>query len=98
MARGIVEMREGDLGTGVYFTESLDSALLSAGFEDGRCYILLCRVACGQPSGQFDKDSMVVKISVLRPEVVIWQEEQVYPEYILELCTERTGTTQTFEG
>lgn len=87
-------------GRGIYCTESLDKSLSYAAAEDGPSFVLLCRMASGRPfctdepedqvahlnARDLGKDSVLANPGGAGPlECVALQEDQVYPEYILEL-------------
>lgn len=88
-------------GVGVYFSDCLDKSLTYTMPEsDGTRYVLLCRMLCGDPyytEDELDKSAadqarQSSKNSVLanptnnvHREFVALTEDQVYPEYILEL-------------
>merc|ERR1712098_557953 len=96
-------MRVSRYGHGAYFAENLDKSLTYAkDAGNGIKYALLCRVCCGQMhytekdmeidvhkrAQQDGKDSVLASPSRGDPrEFIVLGEEQVYPEYILELDT-----------
>lgn len=90
-------------GRGVYFAEALDKSLAYAAEGGGSSFVLLCRVACGdayhttarEDAGAHLKALEAGKDSVLADpegsglrEFVALREDQIYPEYILELALE----------
>merc|ERR1719282_1928921 len=88
-------------GTGVYLADSLDKSLTYAPEDDGIRFVLLCRMACGETlyteeledvtactrACQNKKDSVIADPNAhgIR-EFIALQEEQIYPEYLLELA------------
>eukprot|EP00930_Biecheleria_cincta_P059731 TRINITY_DN45458_c0_g1_i1.p1 TRINITY_DN45458_c0_g1~~TRINITY_DN45458_c0_g1_i1.p1 ORF type:complete len:681 (-),score=84.24 TRINITY_DN45458_c0_g1_i1:363-2405(-) len=76
---------------GTCLFESLDAALRDAVSTDGLIYAVMCRVICGVPTEDISKTveppdcALVVAEAKSRREVVIWEQDQVYPEYLLEL-------------
>jgi len=93
-------------GRGVYFAENLIKSLDYTLEENGTSFVLLCRVACGEPAYTEAWEDSTATITALRagqdivvanPEglgprefVALW-EEQVYPEYIIELVRRDTA-------
>lgn len=87
-------------GNGAYFADEVSKSLFYATESDGKRYILFCRVACGQfyyteqasdqsataKAKSEGKDSTLANPGGMGPrEFVVFQESQVYPEYILEV-------------
>merc|ERR1740123_1004392 len=86
-------------GPGAYFAESLGKALAYSMDEAGAKYVLLCRVACGEfyytegtERDATDRARQCGKAAVLANpqqrgprEFVVFDAEQVYPEFFLEL-------------
>merc|ERR1712232_724205 len=84
-------------GPGAYFAEELGKALAYS-MGDTKC-VLLCRVACGEiyyteasdcdaslKASQSGKDLVLANPQRLGPrEFVALRQEQIYPEFILEL-------------
>jgi len=92
-------------GRGVYFAEELNKSLGYAAEKDGRCWVLLCRVACGrlyetdspeEPEAHLRAREAGVDAVLATPrgcgprEVVALEDNQIYPEYILELAPEQS--------
>jgi len=87
-------------GIGAYFAEDVGKSLSYATEIDGKRYLLLCRVVCGQlyftekahePSATAaaiaaGKDATLANPEKKGPrEFIVFEEAQVYPEYILEV-------------
>lgn len=87
-------------GPGAYFSEGLSKALAYAMDEEGAKYVLLCRVACGRfyeadggldpvassKASQGGQDAVLARAQEgAAREVVALHQEQVYPEFVLEL-------------
>jgi len=88
-------------GAGLYFSDSLDKCLTyTTPDEEGIRYVLLCRMLCGDVhytdqegnenatdiARQYSKTSVLANPSKKGPhEFIALSEDQVYPEYILEL-------------
>merc|ERR1712216_61971 len=88
-------------GKGAYFAEDLEKSLSYAPIDgDGRQWVLLCRVLCGDMyytevgslpgavdlARQAGKDSVLANPDARGPrEFIMPTTDQVYPEHILEL-------------
>jgi len=87
-------------GEGAYFAETLNKSLDYAQEENGLKWVLLCRVTCGEyyyteenvetdahrKAAAGGKDSVLANPKKQGPrEFIVLHEEQVYPEFILEL-------------
>lgn len=101
--RGFNINREGScprFGHGAYFADEVSKSLSYAEESDGKRYLLLCRVVCGQmhyteqshdqtasdTSRRLGKDSLLVNPDKKGPrEFIAFEESQVYPEYVLEV-------------
>jgi len=96
-------------GNGAYFAESLDKSLSYATEEGGVKYALLCRVTCGEfyyteenwesdasiKAENLGRDSVLANPNKDGPrEFIVLTEEQVYPEWILELAPGRDPETE----
>jgi len=105
IARGKGTSKHGKrFGEGAYFAEDLDKSLSYATpDENGRTWVLLCRVVCGdyyytenkkevdahQQSSRAGKHSVLANPEKKGPrEFIIQMEKCVYPEFCLELDVE----------
>eukprot|EP00930_Biecheleria_cincta_P052589 TRINITY_DN3783_c0_g2_i4.p1 TRINITY_DN3783_c0_g2~~TRINITY_DN3783_c0_g2_i4.p1 ORF type:complete len:944 (+),score=114.28 TRINITY_DN3783_c0_g2_i4:37-2868(+) len=87
-------------GNGVYLAEDLDKSLSYAPEVSGRRHVLLCRAVCGDmhyteqhwessadsTAKKNGKHSVLANPDGVGPrEYVLFEEDQVYPEYLLEI-------------
>merc|ERR1712039_1078862 len=88
------------MGLGAYFAENVDKSLQYAPSEDGVHYVLLCRVLAGNMYHTTENKQQNADVCARRDnchavlanpggqgprEFIMLSEDQVYPEYILEL-------------
>merc|ERR1712232_1141573 len=98
------EMKHGSrFGKGAYFAEDLAKSLDYAKWNEGRAFVLLCRVLCGkfhyteameERDGGDTRRSLGKHTVLANPakngprEFIVGSARQVYPEYIVEISVE----------